>query len=233
MTKHATIRLALILMVALLATLVPAIAQESDAEAADTQEGAEGLVFTNDELEKRLADAGAPTTVFTNDDLKADEPEAEDEGEADADEADPIPRAKAVVRAQPAGAAFTNDDLKERFGNEEAEAAAALAEAIGEAPPAEEAAAEPAEPAAPAEPAEPKMSDAERSKQIAEIDAQLKHLEKRLLAIRNPLLAGTEPASEEESKAQAGMDNADRARTTEEKIEELRRSLDELDAGGE
>ena len=66
-----------------------------------------------------------------------------------------------------------------------------------------------------------------------QIDAQLKHLEKRLLAIRNPLLAGTEPASEEEAKAQAGMDNADRARRTEEKIEELRRSLDELGTGDE
>lgn len=101
--------------------------------------------------------------------------------------------------------AFTNDDLDEHFvGNDQAAAEA------------------------PTEPAQPSMTSDERAARIGEIDDELERLSKRMLAIRNPLLAGTAPATDEERAAQAGLDNEQRLLQTEAKIEELKQALEEL-----
>jgi hypothetical protein len=180
--------------------------QSASAPSAETTESAE-TVYTTDYLKKRFEKTEASPAVYTNESLD-DEP------------AEPAPQA---------AGAYTNEDLKERFGAEgEAEAAEPDEGEAGEADdePAEPAEAEAA--AEPSEPSEPSMSAEERAERIAEIDGELQRLEKRLLAIRNPLLAGTAPPTAEEQAA--GEDNLERLRRTEEKIDELKAALEQLRA---
>ena len=173
-------------------------AQTASEQAAPSEDSAD-FVYTTDYLKKRLAESEETPTVYTNEDL----------AEEESDEPEALPETT-----------FTNDDLRERFGNEGAEDAAEE--------PVEDAAEEP-EAEAPAEPpAEPAMSSTERTQLIARIDGDLRRLEKRILAIHNPLLAGTVPSTEEEQVAEAGMDNVERLQRTEAKIDELKSVLDEL-----
>jgi hypothetical protein len=175
---------------------------------AETEEGAD-TVYTTDYLEKRFAEKkeGASPTVFTNESLDeaADEP------------------------AEAAPGTFTNEDLRERFGTgEEPEAA------TGEEAPEVEAEADEDEETREPEPetvsGEPSLSAAERARRIADIDDELERLEQRLVAVRNPLLAGTAPPTEEERADEAGLDNTERLRQIEAKIDELRATLAKLRA---
>jgi hypothetical protein len=191
-------------------------AEEAEGEASDDAEGEEAEPAP----EPAPAPAPPPTPgVFTNADLQADEPIGDTETE------EPAP-----VEPAPAPGVFTNDDLEPIVSDdpqdvEEEEAVEGEGEGEGET----EAEAAPAEPAAAAAAAaDSPMTVGERAERIAEIDAQLKRLEKRLLAIRNPLLAGTVPSTQEEIEAEAGLDNEQRAKLTEDKIAELRKTLDEL-----
>ena len=191
------------------------VGQDSESETADQERtvptrnvrpgrGAE-VVYTTDYLRERFDDeqSDAPPAVYTNHSLK----ERED---------DP---------AKTPPAAFTNEDLTQRFGAEQP-VEERPTEGEEEVPVGRETDEEPV-----AEPAEPAMSAEERELRISEIDAELERLEKRLLAIRNPLLAGTAPATGEEALAQAGLDNAERLRRTEAKMDELRKAVVELREG--
>jgi hypothetical protein len=227
--KKQSIALApLIWVLLLLLTAGLAAAQSESDEAADDEEArpapaeepesGTGVVYTTDYLKKRFSEEQdkAPS-VITNESLRQREAEPA-----------PVPTT-----------AFTNEDLAERFGAEEA--AEEEGADSGE-PPESEAEEEGADPGEPPEseetssadeetalePAEPAMSAEERAELVSEIDAELARLEKRLLAIRNPLLAGTAPPTDEEAAEEAGLDSAERLRRTEAKIDELKQALEEL-----
>ncbi len=118
---------------------------------------------------------------------------------------------------------FTNETLMQRFGDPEP--AGTTQPSPGAAPAA--AAANPS-----AEPdAEPAMPDAERTQRIAKIEADIQRLEKRTLAIKNPFLAGTVPATDEERANEKGMNNPERLQGVESQIEKLKAELQELQAG--
>jgi hypothetical protein len=205
----------LLSVVLLAATSGIAMAQSDDAETADDEkaaaeqtgesEEAPGFVYTTDYLKKRFGDeeGEAAPGVITNESL-AEQPDQP---------------------AEPPSTAFTNEDLTERFGSAEAagkeapQTDVALPRATDE---------DPGEAEAGDEPGRPSLSPAERAQRITEIDAELKRLEKRLLAIRNPLLAGSVPPTDEERADEEGLDNTERVRRTEAKIDELRSTLDEL-----
>ncbi len=178
-------------------------ASKAPAPAPQAKPGSEG-VYTTDYLKKRFSEP-PPTapSVYTNRDLtdKAGEP-------------------------APATATFTNEDLAQRFGVEEPAPAAAAptpapndvaAGAAGEAPKA-------------VAPRAPALSQEQRAQHIASIDSELERLERRLLAIQNPLLAGTVPPTPEERQDEAGLDNATRLLRTEAKIDELKAALEKLRA---
>jgi hypothetical protein len=193
--------------------------KERFGEKADAESDVAAEEDAVDEAEEAEVEAEATPGAFTNEDLKerfgADE-EAVDEAE------------EAEVEAEATPGAFTNEDLKERFGADE-DAAAETEEVAEEAE--AEAAAEPeatTEPEAPAEPTEPALSPEERARLISEIDEELERLDKRLLALKNPLLAGTVQQTPEERTEETGLDNAERLRRTEEKIDELKATLEEL-----
>jgi len=120
-------------------------------------------------------------------------------------------------------AVITNDFLQ-RYRD------ASTAEAASDEPAAPKAKARPggaksAKPGAepgPAKAAEPKMSEAERSARIAEIDAELERLDRRILALKNPLLRGTVPPTEEEKQDEKGMNNIEMIQSTEQRIAELK-----------
>ena len=158
-------------------------------------------VYTTDYLKKRFAEqkGDTPGDVITNESLS--------------EQADQAP--------QEPSAAYTNEDLQKRFGSSEPSAEptstppAATAETTEETP-------------AVTEPGEPPLPPEERARRIAEIDAELKRLEKRLVAVRNPLLAGTAQPTEEERAAEQGLDNAERLRQIEAKMDELKATLEEL-----
>jgi hypothetical protein len=213
MSKRTLVKLAAILALfsGLATTEIPVQAEEqasgSDKPASGKPASSENhpdFVYTTEYLQKRLAEAGQAPAVYTNDDLAAPAP-----------------------APAPPAAAYTNDDLKERFGDEAAPAPE---------PGAAEAVAPEAAPAPAAPPSEPAPDAAERAQRITEIDEELARLDKRLLAIRNPLLAGTVPPTPEEREAEAGLDNEQRLAQTEAKIAELKAALEELKrdlAGGE
>jgi len=180
------------------------------AQSADEGERSEqtDVVYNNEYLQKRLAEAEKQPTVYTNQSL-SDAP------------AEPTPApAPAPAPAAAASGAYTNEDLPERV------AAAPAAEDEAPAEQVEPAAA--AEDEAPAPAAEPALSAEQRAQRISDIDEELKRLEKRMLAIRNPLLAGTDQPSDEERTREQGMDNNTRLQQTEDKIDELRTLLEEL-----
>lgn len=205
-------------------TVGPALAQSDSAETPEDDpateertaesEKTENLVYTTDYLKKRFSD----------------EDEGED-GAGDEEEEDEAPPAiitneslneQAARPTETPSAAFTNDDLQQRFGSAEADDSAAQergapipgpsAEVTGEAE-------------AGAEDARPALSPEERARRIAEVDAELARLEKRLRAIRNPLLAGTAPPTAEEQRDEEGLDNVERLRRTEARIDELNRTF--------
>ncbi len=66
----------------------------------------------------------------------------------------------------------------------------------------------------------------------AELQAQIERLDKRLLSLRNPLLRGVTPATDEENAEMAGQGNVEQVRRTEEKLAELRAELAALTGGG-
>jgi hypothetical protein len=156
---------------------------QSDSDETSDDEGAEAQQSTASEDKRGV--------VYTTDYLK--------ERFGEKDEASPEVISEETLSEQPIEVspdAFTNEDLRERFGGDEeaaTETDEAEAEAEAEAPAEPEAAAEPA-----AEPAAPAMSSEERARLVSEIDDELKRLEKRLLALKNPLLAGTAPPTPDE-----------------------------------
>ena len=169
-------------------------------------------VAQNDGEQGSGADSNNTETVYTTEDLKKldqDKSPAVYTNESLAEE---------PAEVTPAAAeAYSNKDLSERFGNErppEAGQDTVATETVDEAPQVE------TEPEA----EEPSMSSAERAEHITDIDTELERLEKRLLAIKNPLLAGTEKPTADEN----GLDNTERLKRTEEKIDELKKVLEEL-----
>jgi hypothetical protein len=192
-----------------------AAAQSDDAETREDAEPEDAATEPADDV--TTDDDG--NVVYTTDYLKkrfAEEPgEAVDDiitNESLDEQTEETPQAPS--------SAYTNQDLQQRFGS--AEPAEAQTPAT-----------EPAEAPAVTEPGEPPLPPEERARQIAEIDAELERLEKRLVAVRNPLLAGTAPATEEERAEEQGMDNAERLRRIEAKIEELQATLEELRSHGD
>jgi hypothetical protein len=166
-------------------------------------------VYTKDHLREQIDGSAKSPSVIYNENLKSKDAEKGD--------------APAIV--------FTNDTLTKRYG--EPDPAPAPSARTGDAlpfpgiDPEPDAGADPnADPAA-----EPKMSSEERTQRIAEIEEQIKRLEKRTLAIRNPLLAGTYPATAEERTEEKGMRNPDRLKKVETQIEDLRAELQELRSG--
>lgn len=188
---------------------------QSDSDETSDDEGAEAqqstaseekkdVVYTTDYLKERFGDKDEASPEVISDDAPSDQP----------------------IEVSPD--AFTNEDLRERFGGDE-EAATETGEAGAAAETEAEAEAEaPAEPEAAAEAAAPAMSPEERARLVSELDDELKRLEKRLLALKNPLLAGTAPPTPEERDEEVGLDSAERLRRTEEKIDELKATLEEL-----
>jgi len=176
-----------------------AMAQSDSEEAAESEQTAEGseAVYTMEDIEELAKDKESPA-VYTNKSLTEE---------------------TAAPKPAP-GESYSNNDLSERFGNEDA------AQAEGQPAAGADADAESIEAAEPetAEPEEPAMSAEERAQLIDDVDGELVQLEKRLLAIKNPLLAGTAKPSADE----AGLDNTERLRRTEDKIDELRKTLEEL-----
>jgi hypothetical protein len=206
-----------------------AVAQTETADSPDDEESTEepatpGFVYTTDYLEKHFSDEPdeAQRTAITNESLgetaKPPEPAPsgaftnETLGER-ARQPEPVPPT-----------AFTNEDLTERFGPTEP----------GRQPSPEPPGTPPAmtEEAVGTEPGEPSLSAEERARRISETESELQRLEKRLLAIRNPLLAGSVPLSEEERAAEQGLDNAERLRRTQARIDELEAKLAELRSAG-
>ena len=125
---------------------------------------------------------------------------------------------------------FTNDYLRKKFGDPEPETPAAgtpaeggekTGEASGEAKQGEAAEAE-------GKAAEEELTPEQRAQRISEIQTEIERLNKRLLSIRNPLLAGVNPATEEERAEQAGKDNRERLQMTQDKIAKLEAELAEL-----
>jgi hypothetical protein len=174
--------------------------EQTDAKQSTASEEQEGVVYTTDYLKERFGEKEDASPDVVSDETLSEQP------------------------AEPPPGAFTNEDLKERFGPDE-DAATESGEAVEEAEAEAEA---PAEPEDAAEPAEPALSPAERAQLVSEIDDELERLEKRLLALKNPLLAGTVPPTAEEQTEEEGLDNAERLRRTEEKIDELKTTLEEL-----
>lgn len=200
MKKANVARTTLVAMLLLALSAGFAMAQSGDDDG--RSERAE-VVYNNEYLQKRLAETEEQPTVYTNRSL------------SDA------PAEPAATPPAAASGAYTNKDLPER-------AAGAPAAA-----PEDQAPAEQAEPAVDAEEAatpaaEPTLSAEQRAQRINDIDEELKRLEKRMLAIRNPLLAGTDQPSDEERAQEQGMDNNQRLRQTEDKIDELRTLIEDL-----
>jgi hypothetical protein len=83
-------------------------------------------------------------------------------------------------------------------------------------------------PAAPAKPGEEEMSPEEKAKRIAEIDTELARLDRRILALKNPLLRGGVPPTAEERQAEAGMNNIEMIQSTEKRIADLKEEKKEL-----
>ena len=161
-------------------------------------------------------------TVYTTDDLKRDIA-AQGDAAAGAVYNNRYLSERFAAPANP-DAAFTNQDLRERFGNETpGTTPAAPAPATEAASTAPEAAATPGTP--PPQAATRPITDEERARRIDVLEKELAQLEQRVLAIKNPLLAGTAAPLEGEK---AGMDAVARLKVTEAKIDELKKSLEEL-----
>ena len=178
------------LMTMLLLALSAGFAMAQSADEGERSEETD-VVYNNEYLQKRLAEDEKQPTVYTNQSL-SDAP------------AEPTPTptpAPAPAPAAAASGAYTNEDLPERV------AAAPAAAAEDEAPAEQVEPAAAAEDEAPAPAAEPALSAEQRAQRISDIDEELKRLEKRMLAIRNPLLAGTDQPSDEERTREQGMDN--------------------------
>jgi hypothetical protein len=208
MQKRDVRRHGLIWALLLCLTATFAVAQTGSDKTSDDQQAAG---------QQRTAPEEKKDVVYTNKDLK----ERFGEEEQPSPDAIPVETPSEQTAETPPGA-YTNEDLTERFGAEE-EAAAETGEAAAEAETEAPAEAEPA-----AEPEQPALSPEERARLISEIDGELQRLEKRLLALENPLLAGTAPPTPEEQTEEKGLDNAERLRRTEQKIDELKGKIDDI-----
>lgn len=186
-------------------------ASESKSDKSDKSskgEQGKGTVYTKDHL--KPAQKPPTSGVISNDNLKSAAP----------------PKSDSSVQV------FTNDSLIERYGQPDPAPPAPKAEAPSPDADSEGAsnADADADPNADA-PAEPELSPQERTERIQELEAKIERLEKRKLAIKNPLLAGTVPPTEEERTAERGMANPDRLAGVEAQIEELKAELQELRDG--
>ena len=188
-------------------------AKKSDTEKKTAESGKAGdsqdSVYTKDDLREQIDGSAKSPSVIYNENLKSKTAEKGD--------------APAIV--------FTNESLTKRYGEPDpAPAPSARTEDALPFPgidPDPDAGADPnADPGA-----EPEMSSEQRTQRIAEIEEQIKRLEKRTLAIRNPFLAGTYPATDEERTEEKGMRNPDRLKKVETQIEDLRAELQELRSG--
>ena len=72
-----------------------------------------------------------------------------------------------------------------------------------------------------------KIAAAEKA--VADAEANVRDLEKRILAVRNPLLPRPK-LSEEEEEAQKGMDGAERVKRSQEQLEQARKEVDRAKA---
>ena len=211
----------LLIVLSLFCTISWAVAQE-DAKKTDTEKKASAseseakesgqnkdTVYTKEDLKEQVDESAKSSSVIYNENLEKKSAESGD--------------TSAVV--------FTNETLSTRYGNPEPRAAGETTEPSPGTAPAEDRAADPnAEPEAEPE-AEPAMSAEARTKRIAEIEAQIARLEKRTLAIKNPFLAGTVPATDEERTNEQGQTNPQRLEGVESQIAELKAELQELQSG--
>jgi len=187
-----------------------AVAQD-DAKKSKTEQKASGsgqsdenksLTYTKDHLREQVDESAKSSAIIYNENLAE----------------------KSAARGDTSVTVFTNDTLRQRFGPPEPWAAVTISQPT---PDIAENTAEADE--APA--AEPGMSSAERAERIAKIEGDLKRLERRTLAIRNPLLAGTVPPTDEERTNEQGMANPERLKGVESQIVELKVELQELQSG--
>lgn len=203
------LRILLILIALCLFCTTWAVAQD-DAGKAETEkkasesESQESVTYTKDHLRDQVDESAKSPAVIYNESLEKKTAEKKDESPA-------------VV--------FTNETLTERFG--EAPPASRPTSPTADTPAGDDA---DSEPDAETE-AETGMSAEERAKRIAEIEAQIERLKKRTLAIKNPYLAGTTPATDKERENEQGMANPERLEGVEKQIAELEAELQELQSG--
>ena len=163
---------------------------------------------------------------------QSDDPEGQGAQEKQEDKSEkPSQKAEKKKTPDELPAVITNDYLNKLFGEEAAEPEEQPAPAAGK-PAAGKPATKGAEtdkaaagkkpPKSEDEKAEAEMSPAERQKRIAAIDAELERLDKRKLALRNPLLRGTVPPTESETADEQGMNNIKIIERNEKRIEELK-----------
>lgn len=183
-----------------------AVAQD-DAKKSETEQKAssdenKGVTYTKDHLRKQVDESAKSSAIIYNENLAE----------------------KSAARGDTSVTVFTNDTLKQRFGPPEPWAAVTISQPT---PDIAENTVEEDEASA----AEPGMSAEERAERIAKIEGDLKRLERRTLAIRNPLLAGTVPPTDEERTNEKGMANPERLKGVESQIVELKVELQELQSG--
>ncbi len=165
-------------------------------------------VYTKEHLKEQVDESAKSPSVIYNENLER----------------------KSAERGDTSAVVFTNETLTSRYGDPEPPAAVETIEPSPGTAPAGEAAADPnAEPDAEPD-AEPAMSDEERTKRMAEIEAQIARLEKRTLAIKNPFAARSPPTDEERTNEQ-GMTNPQRLQSVESEIAKLKAGLQELQSG--
>ncbi len=183
-----------------------AVAQD-DAKKSETEQKAssdenKGVTYTKEHLRGQVDESAKSSAIIYNENLAE----------------------KSAARGDTSVTVFTNDTLRQRFGPPEPWAAVTISQPT---PDIAENTAEADEASA----AEPGMSSAERAERIAKIEGDLKRLERRTLAIRNPLLAGTVPPTDEERTNEQGMPNPERLKGVESQIVELKVELQELQSG--
>jgi hypothetical protein len=207
----------LLIVLSLFGTTSLAVAQ-GDTKKTDTDEKASESkakqsdkskvdVYTKEHLKEQVDESAKSPSVIYNENLER----------------------KSAERGDTSAVVFTNETLTSRYGDP-APAAVETTEPSPGSAPAGEAAADPnAEPDAEPD-AEPAMSDEERTKRMAEIEAQIARLEKRTLAIKNPFAARSPPTDEERTNEQ-GMTNPQRLQSVESEIAKLKAELQELQSG--
>ena len=214
-------RIRVLLIVLSMFCMTWAVAQD-DAKKADTEKKASKAkqsdkskesVYTKEDLRDQLDETAKSSSVIYNDNLKG----------------------KSAGGSSSSATVFTNDTLTQRYGvpepAPEPRAGDGTTEpSTGSAPDGDAATDPNAEPDAQSD-TEPAMSSAERTQRIAKVEAELKRLERRTLALKNPLLAGTVPPTDEERTNEKGMNNSARLENNDSRIAELKAKLQELQSG--